>query len=70
MVVRPFKSKINNLKAILMPLLMIILYVMDLMLIGTKVYMYQLELAAIVAVLLVLTVNLILLCCQIINSYS
>lgn len=70
MAVRPFKSKINNLKAILMPLLMIILYAMDVMLVGTKVYMYQLELATIIMVLVVLAINLILLSCQIINSYS
>jgi hypothetical protein len=53
-----------------MRVLMVGMFVIDIILVGTKVYIYQLELAAVILVCIILFVNAILLICQIINSYS
>lgn len=69
-VVKPFKFRLNNLKAILMRVLMVVLFVINIALVGTKTYIYELELVGVIAVCVVLAINVILTICQIINSYS
>lgn len=69
-IVKPFVSRLNNLRSILICLLMTLLYVVDIVLIGTKTYIYELEVTAVAFVCGILTINLILLLCQFVNSYS
>lgn len=69
-ITKPFKQRTDNLRAILIPLLTLIMYTIDIILIGTKTYIFELEVVAIIVVLTILISNFILLCIQIINSYS
>lgn len=41
-IAKPFRSKLNNLRAILMPILLMILFIIDIILVGTKTYIYEL----------------------------
>jgi len=69
-VVKPFKFRLNNFKAIIMRVLMLALFVVDVALVGTKNYIYELELVAVIMVCVVLFISVVLTLCQIVNSYS
>lgn len=69
-ITRPFRSKLNNFRSILILVLLIGLFIIDIILVGTKTYIYELEVAGIVVVCAILVVNAVLLVCQFVNSYS
>jgi len=66
---KPFKSKWNNFKTMLLHIIIIAVLVCDLAIVGNPQYQYGLELAIVIVVCLMLILNIVLYVAQMIFAY-